>query len=67
MIGDSVSDIQFGQALGTKTALIEGKAEESEAHKRLRTDFKGEDLMAFARFLIEKTKRLYHKSKIEIG
>jgi D-glycero-D-manno-heptose 1,7-bisphosphate phosphatase len=54
MVGDSVSDIQFGQTLGTKTALIEGKVEESEAHKRLRTDFKGEDLMAFARFFRDK-------------
>jgi D-glycero-D-manno-heptose 1,7-bisphosphate phosphatase len=54
MVGDSISDIQFGQALGMKTALIEGKAEESEARQHLHTDFKGEDLMAFAQFFRDK-------------
>jgi D-glycero-D-manno-heptose 1,7-bisphosphate phosphatase len=29
MVGDSASDIQFGQRLGMQTALIEGKAEEN--------------------------------------
>ncbi len=56
IVGDSVSDIQFGQALGLKTALIEGKAEERSAHLSLRTDFTGVDLAAFARFL------LHHKA-----
>jgi len=34
MVGDSLSDLQFGQALGTKNVLIRGKAEEEVAIRR---------------------------------
>jgi D-glycero-D-manno-heptose 1,7-bisphosphate phosphatase len=35
MVGDSVSDIQFGQALGMRTVLIEGKVEDAAAIAKL--------------------------------
>lgn len=40
MVGDSASDIQFGQALGMKTAIMEGKEEETDLLKQLNADFK---------------------------
>ncbi|MBN8684322.1 MAG: HAD family hydrolase [Chitinophagales bacterium] len=51
MVGDSLSDIAFGQALGMRTALIEGKAEEAEAAAAIQTEGRFPDLPAFARFI----------------
>jgi histidinol-phosphate phosphatase family protein len=48
MVGDSVSDIEFGQAMGMKTALIEGKMEEKTRHEGLQVDWRGPSLWAFA-------------------
>ena len=39
MVGDSASDILFGQNLGTKTMLMEGKAEDKESLSRLSPDY----------------------------
>lgn len=38
MVGDSVSDMEFGQRLGMKTVLIATKEEELEAYKQLTVD-----------------------------
>lgn len=51
MVGDSLSDIAFGQALGMRTALIEGKTEEADAAAGIQTDGRFPDLPAFARFI----------------
>ncbi len=40
MVGDSASDILFGQALGMKTAWMEGKKEDEAALSSLKPDFK---------------------------
>jgi ribonucleotide monophosphatase NagD (HAD superfamily) len=39
MGGDSASDIQFGQALGMKTVLMQGKEEEDELRSSIRPDY----------------------------
>ncbi len=39
MVGDSASDILFGQHLGMFTALMEGKEEDKEALSKLRPDY----------------------------
>ena len=39
MVGDSASDIQFGQNLGMDTVLMEGKNEDKEALSKLRPDY----------------------------
>jgi histidinol-phosphate phosphatase family protein len=39
MVGDSASDIQFGQALGMKTVLMQGKEEEDELRSSIRPDY----------------------------
>ena len=51
MVGDSLSDIAFGQALGMRTAFIEGKSEEADAAAAIQTDGRFPDLPAFARFI----------------
>lgn len=51
MVGDSGSDMQFGQALGMRTVLIAGKSEERFALATLPVDFRFDSLLAFARFL----------------
>jgi histidinol-phosphate phosphatase family protein len=48
MVGDSASDIQFGQALGLKTVWIEGKTEEAEQITALKPDFKFADMYTFS-------------------
>ncbi|MFN0015394.1 MAG: D-glycero-alpha-D-manno-heptose-1,7-bisphosphate 7-phosphatase [Saprospiraceae bacterium] len=49
MVGDSLSDMQFGQALGMKTVLIAGKEEEAKALASIAVDARVESLLAFAR------------------
>jgi len=51
MVGDSASDIEFGQALGMRTALITGKFEELEQLAGMRVDFYFDSLLEFARFV----------------
>ena len=50
MVGDSASDIRFGQALGMHTVLIAGKTEEAEELSAMRVDFRFDSLFDFARF-----------------
>ena len=50
MVGDSVSDIQFGQQLGMKTALVLGKMEEKGQQKIIVPDFTGQSLADFAEY-----------------
>jgi D-glycero-D-manno-heptose 1,7-bisphosphate phosphatase len=47
MVGDSISDIEFGKSLGMKTVLVEGKHEEYEAQRQLSVDFRVKNLMDF--------------------
>lgn len=51
MVGDSASDIGFGKKLGMKTALVLGKEEEHDLLQTLDTDWKGNNLFEFARFV----------------
>jgi len=48
MVGDSASDIQFGQALGMKTVLMQGKEEEADMLRTINPDF---TLQEFSRIL----------------
>ena len=50
MVGDSASDMLFGQALGMRTVLIAGKTEEAKVLTTLPVDFRFGSLLAFARF-----------------
>ena len=51
LAGDSVSDIQFGQALGMRTVLIRGKEEEAAALDAMKIDFRFDSLLHFARYI----------------
>ncbi|MBK7936187.1 MAG: HAD-IIIA family hydrolase [Lewinellaceae bacterium] len=51
MAGDSVSDIQFGQALGLRTVQIRGKVEEAETLAAMKIDFRFDSLLHFARYI----------------
>lgn len=51
LVGDSASDIRFGQALGMHTALISGKSEEGEELAAMKIDFRFDSLLHFARFI----------------
>jgi len=51
MVGDSVSDIVFGKALGMKTVWIEGKTEETARILQEKPDFRFKSLLEFARFI----------------
>lgn len=51
MVGDSASDIAFGQTLGMRTALITGKLEEAEQLAGMKIDFRFGSLLQFARFI----------------
>jgi D-glycero-D-manno-heptose 1,7-bisphosphate phosphatase len=51
LVGDSASDIRFGQALGMHTALISGKIEEAEELAAMKIDFQFDLLLHFARFI----------------
>lgn len=48
MVGDSVSDIEFGQGLGMLTALIPDKEEEADLYKDIKPDYRVKDLLEFA-------------------
>jgi D-glycero-D-manno-heptose 1,7-bisphosphate phosphatase len=48
MVGDSGSDIYFGQRLGINTALIAGKTEENEALSSMVVTARFDSLLAFA-------------------
>jgi D-glycero-D-manno-heptose 1,7-bisphosphate phosphatase len=50
MVGDSASDIRFGQALGMRTVLIEGKEEDAAALATLGPHFRFASLWDFACF-----------------
>ncbi len=50
LVGDSASDIEFGQTLGLRTVLIEGKTEEAARLKSLKVDFRFPSLLAFAQW-----------------
>ena len=57
MIGDSLSDIEFGKRLGMQTVLIESNKEtlsmlEKEPHLGHQIDFHCSDLMEFANLLV---------------
>jgi phosphoglycolate phosphatase-like HAD superfamily hydrolase len=51
MVGDSISDIEFGKRAGMKTAFISGKGEDPSV---VEPDFQFENLMEFARFILGK-------------
>ena len=51
MVGDSASDMAFGQGLGMRTALIEGKAEEAEILAAMKVDVRCKSLLEFAEFV----------------
>lgn len=50
MVGDSVSDMVFAQALGLRSVLIRGKLEEVAALSRMKIDFQFDSLLEFARW-----------------
>lgn len=51
MVGDSLADMQFGQALGLKTVLVDGKTEEAEALAKFPVSHRFPTLLDFARFI----------------
>lgn len=51
IVGDSASDLLFGQRLGMRTVLIEGKEEEKDLLAALHPDFVFASLLEFARFV----------------
>ncbi len=50
MVGDSVSDMLFGQSLGMRTVLIAGKDEETAKLSTFPVDFRFDSLLDFALF-----------------
>jgi histidinol-phosphate phosphatase family protein len=53
MVGDSISDIEFGKALGMKTVLVEGKLEEMALQRQVFVDAKVRNLHEFVANFIE--------------
>ena len=51
IVGDSISDMEFGMRLGMKTVYIETKKEELLQSKTLDLDYRFESLQAFAKFI----------------
>jgi len=49
LIGDSASDIEFGQRLGMHTALITGKTEETEILNNMEVDIRCGSLLEFVK------------------
>jgi D-glycero-D-manno-heptose 1,7-bisphosphate phosphatase len=47
MVGDSISDMEFGKKLGMLVVLVEGKMEEWEAQRNLSVDVRAKNLAAF--------------------
>ncbi len=52
MVGDSISDIEFGNRLGMKTVLVEGKKEELSLIKHLKVDFRISKLSDLSKILV---------------
>ena len=48
MVGDSASDIAFGQTVGMLTAIVEGKFEDIDEIKNLQPNWSFKDLSHFA-------------------
>jgi len=53
IVGDSISDMEFGFAKGMKTVLVAGKTEEAEAAAKLKVDLRVENLFEFAQVLLQ--------------
>lgn len=53
VVGDSVTDMQFGQALGMYTVLIPDKAEEYEAYQAITVDQRVRSLLHYAQGLLK--------------
>ncbi len=51
MVGDSISDMEFGERLGMTTIFIEGKEEEQNANHLLKVNARFTSLAAFAKFI----------------
>jgi len=51
IVGDSISDMQFGFRLGMWTVLVEGKEEEKEAAAAIRVDQRVSSLAAWAQII----------------
>lgn len=51
MVGDSLSDINFGKQLGMKTVLVKGKEEEEPELLSIACDLRVDDLYAFAQWI----------------
>jgi D-glycero-D-manno-heptose 1,7-bisphosphate phosphatase len=54
--GDSASDMVFGQALGLRTVLIQGKMEEWEKLRAMQLNFRFPSLLGFAEYVCLKSK-----------
>jgi D-glycero-D-manno-heptose 1,7-bisphosphate phosphatase len=52
IVGDSISDMEFGQRLGMFTALVVGKEEEVLQQAQLQTNWKGNSLKEFEEWWI---------------
>lgn len=55
MVGDSISDMTFGQRLGMKTVFITTKTEEQEAAQSIVVDWRYDSLAEFAHSFINKS------------
>lgn len=53
MVGDSLTDLQFGQSLGMRTVLINGKFEERDLLARFPADHRFDSLLDFAAYAEE--------------
>lgn len=51
IVGDSISDMEFGQNLGMTTVFVKGKKEEEERAAALNFDFRVDSLSTFAELL----------------
>ncbi|MBX2892433.1 MAG: HAD-IIIA family hydrolase [Saprospiraceae bacterium] len=51
LVGDSASDMEFGQTLGMRVALVAGKFEDAAALAPMNLDFQFDSLLHFARFI----------------
>ena len=66
IVGDSISDIEFGQRLGMKTVLVETKEEEIAQSRHIQVDFRCKSLEEFVNFLKDELSWNYqigHESK----
>jgi histidinol-phosphate phosphatase family protein len=51
LVGDSISDIEFGRNLGMRTVMIDGKTDEANHPDKIQADHRFDSLLAFARFM----------------